>query len=97
MMNRCAFGYEGSGDLDRKVRLAKVQNSEWRFYGAFEHCGSWTAARQRNASLPQRLHRVCVLLWRLPKELVPFAVVDGQLPSPLEMCVLRLTYSSWIR
>lgn len=24
--------------------------------------------------LPQRLHKVCVLLWRLPNELVPFAV-----------------------
>ena len=24
--------------------------------------------------IPQRRHSVCVLLWRLPKELVPFAV-----------------------
>ena len=31
--------------------------------------------------VPQRLHSVCVLLWRLPKDEVPFAVGIDQLPS----------------
>lgn len=29
--------------------------------------------------IPQRLHNVCDLLWRLPKDEVPFAVVKCQL------------------
>ena len=29
-------------------------------------------------NIPQRLHSVCVLLWRFPKEEVPFAVVVHQ-------------------
>ena len=31
--------------------------------------------------IPQRLHRVCVLLWRLPKDEVPFAGGINQLLS----------------
>lgn len=27
--------------------------------------------------IPQRLHKVCDLLWRLPKDEVPFAVVKN--------------------
>ncbi len=37
--------------------------------------------REEGEILPQRLHRVCVLLWRLPKDEVPFAVGIDQLLS----------------
>lgn len=32
----------------------------------------------RVEDIPQRLHSVCVLLWRFPKEEVPFAIVAHQ-------------------
>lgn len=44
---------------------------------------------------PQRLHKVCVLLWRFPKLAVPFAEkfvsLESVLSSPCD------TYSFWIR
>ena len=43
--------------------------------------------------LPQRLHKVCVLLWRLPKDEVPFAVGIDQF-AVLGVHIRRaLTYS----
>ena len=38
--------------------------------------------RQEGEILPQRLHRVCVLLWRLPKDGVPFSVGIDQFAVP---------------
>ena len=38
--------------------------------------------RREEEILPQRLHRVCVLLWRLPKDEVPFAVRIDQFAVP---------------
>lgn len=44
--------------------------------------------------LPQRLHKVCVLLWRLPKDEVPFAIWRS-VAALLGLCQARSTHSSW--
>ena len=64
MMNRCAFGCEGSGGL-RRLNLAVSSLSSY-LDGCESTCLAWK-------HVPQRLHNVCVLLWRLPKDEVPFA------------------------
>ena len=46
--------------------------------------------------LPQRLHKVCVLLWRLPKDEVPFAVPRSIAALPGSSGGFR-THSSWAR
>ena len=43
--------------------------------------------------LPQRLQSVCVLLWRLPKDEVPFAVGIDQFAVPQVHLLHALTYS----
>jgi hypothetical protein len=47
--------------------------------------------------IPQRLHRVCVLLWRLPKLEVPFAVSQSQSRSQSNGVIAGSAYSLWIR
>ena len=50
--------------------------------------------RAHRSNAPQRLHRTCVLLWRLPKLDVPFAVQCVSLPTLpvlfLRTCLLIL-------
>ena len=46
--------------------------------------------------IPQRLHRTCVLLWRLPKLDVPFAVPVVSLRHIRFFCsLLECSYSFW--
>jgi len=54
----CAFGCEGIGDLAGVVSPLILP----------------FPSPENRFDLPQRLHNVCVLLWRLPKLDVPFAV-----------------------
>lgn len=46
--------------------------------------------------VPQRLHNVCDLLWRLPNDEVPFAVVQELVVEERARCD-RWTYSWWIQ
>lgn len=56
----------------------------------------FTATNAEQVSLPQRLHRVCVLLWRLPKDEVPFAIGRSVAALFGSSGTLR-THSSWAR
>ena len=54
------------------------------FLGNLVEVGVGLASGRRGEDeiIPQRLHRVCVLLWRLPKDEVPFAVGIDQFAVP---------------
>jgi len=41
-------------------------------------CFASLTVQDHGSHIPQRLHRTCVLLWRLPKDEVPLAVVECQ-------------------
>ena len=57
--------------------------------------GLWLIGRRgEGLILPQRLHRVWVLLWRLPKDEVPFAVGIDQFAVSGIYVRFALTYSS---
>lgn len=43
-------------------------------FGIRQYSCSFVLQTLLDSSIPQRLHRTCVLLWRLPKLDVPFAV-----------------------
>ena len=68
----------------------------------FRRVGGEYWARRRFYS-PQRRHRVCDLLWRLPKDEVPFAVAlvsqgvldSGVVRSPISIFVKRNGTHSW--
>lgn len=68
--SRCAFGCGGNDDLDRvSVNFGSSCPAKCCSRGYA------TDSLQGYKFIPQRLHSVCVLLWRLPKDEVPLAVV----------------------
>lgn len=99
MTSRCAFGCGGSGDLGQNV-ISTVLGSQ-KGLAIDESLGPRDSVAplptQRIwSSLPQRLHKVCVLLWRLPKDEVPFAVWMS-IAALLGLCWVLVTHSSWAR
>ena len=97
MMNRCAFGCGGSGDL-REAGLAKrsVCKGVSRLTSVWARNVLFTATNALWVNLPQRLHRVCVLLWRLPKDEVPFAI-GRSVAALFGLARAFGTHSSWAR
>ncbi len=89
MRNRCVFGCGGSdglvggkGGVSFGFRGAcvyvRLGDYGWERWGFGD--GEWEG-RRGGDFVPQRLQRVWVLLWRLPKDEVPFAVGIDQLMS----------------
>lgn len=72
MRSRYVFVCGGIDGLQIVIKTQYVHHrpSENTSEMAFSSFGSLVV------DVPQRRHRVCVLLWRLPKDEVPFALVD---------------------
>ena len=75
MKNRCVFGCEGSDGLGGE---GEVVSYYFILRLRLERHNPKLRHECATEDIPQRLHSVCVLLWRFPKEEVPFAVVAHQ-------------------
>ena len=57
-----------NSDMSAIAHVMPLIISSSSFFAALE-------VQDHGSHIPQRLHRTCVLLWRLPKDEVPLAVV----------------------
>ena len=79
MMSRCVFGCVENGDL-LVSHAQSATGVQLKPKAGPPHIASIGERLESNRDLlnegfciPHRLHNVCVLLWRLPKDEVPFA------------------------
>lgn len=76
MTSRCVFGCGENGDLEHTESAKRLIHTMGvgldRLFEPRQAPGI-SATRDELTNLPQRLHKVCVLLWRLPKDEVPLA------------------------
>ena len=101
MTSRCVFGCAGSGDLGwtpLAQRSSRGGGSCGRGNSRVRGKSLCTAAgaEEMDMSSPQRLHNVCVLLWRLPKDEVPLAGWRS-VAARLGRWWAGGTHSSWAR